>query len=230
MLRAYGVHPEGVAAYLECGRATIDDVRRLAHQAGTDVAHASWVEIGAGYGRLVRLLAETVPPDRINAIELDPNAAQFCGDELRIRTLRSTPTFDVDTDEQFDIVFAISVMTHVDRAASLRFLRLGARLLQPGGAFVFTSHGEHALAMIGDQELSCFGGERDQLARELQRTGLVYRPYRFTRGEYGMTWHRPDVVRELLAEADPTLEVVAHEPGGLLGYQDLWAVRRPASR
>lgn len=230
MLRAYGLDADGAAAYLATGRQTVDAVIRLARDAGADVDAGRYCEIGAGYGRLLRVLFEMVPRKRVLAVELDASARRFCRDELGIDVAASTPGFDVDLDERCDVVFAISVITHVDWAGSLRFLRLAARLVGPGGALVFSSHGEQALAELEQHDPTSFGGRRPEVERAWQEDGFYYAPYRFTKGEYGMTWHRPDVVRTMLASVDPDLEVVAHEPAGLLGYQDLWCVRRPATR
>ena len=230
MLRAFGATPEGVAAYLDSARRTVDAVVGLARAAGADVEGGRWLEIGAGYGRLLRVLVETVPRDHITAIELDPTAVRFCADELDMRVLRSDPSFAVDPGGQFDVVFAISVLTHIDRPAGVRFLQLGLRSLAAGGAFVFSTHGQRALDELEQNNPGSFGGVRADMERAWESEGFYYAPYRFTRGEYGMTWHRPDVVRQLIAEVDDAIEVVAHEPAGLLGFQDLWVVRRPASR
>ncbi|MEY2570782.1 MAG: hypothetical protein QOE63_1132 [Acidimicrobiaceae bacterium] len=230
MLRAFGLTPTGIAAYLDSARQTIDAVAELARTAGADVDGGRWLEIGAGYGRLLRVLVETVPRERIAVLELDPTAVRFTAGELGIAAKRSDTAFQVEAGGTFDVVFAISVITHIDRQASLQLLRLGARSLAPGGAFVFSTHGQRALDELEQNNPGSFGGVRADVERAWETSGFSYSPYRFTRGEYGMTWHRPDVVASMLAEADDELEIVAHEPAGLLGFQDLWVVRRPATR
>jgi len=230
MLRSYGSSPEGITAYLASARATVDAVTRLARKAGADVDGGRWLEIGAGYGRLLRVLTERVPRERITAVELDPAARRFSSDTLGFRVLPSDAHFNADPGGDFAVVFAISVITHVNWDASRRFLQLGLRELAPGGAFVFSTHGQRALDELEANNPGSFGGVRAELEDAWSTAGFYYSPYRFTKGEYGMTWHRPDVVEQLVAEVDPTAEVVAHEPHGLLDYQDLWVVRRPATR
>ncbi|MGI8663261.1 MAG: class I SAM-dependent methyltransferase [Acidimicrobiales bacterium] len=230
MLRAFGATPSGIEQYLDSARTTVDAVTRLARLAGADIDAGRWLEIGAGYGRLLRVLAERVPSEQLTAIELDPSAVRFCQNELGVATLRSNAAFEVITGSTFDVVFAISVITHVDWEGSQRFLRLGCRSLAPGGAFVFSTHGRRALDELEENNPTSFGGVRADIEAAWAGPGFSYSPYRSTRGDYGMTWHRPDVIATLVSEADPDVEIVAHEPSGLLDYQDLWVLRRPARR
>ena len=230
MLRSYGSNRDGIEAYLVSARATVDAIAQLARDAGADVDGGRWLEIGAGYGRLLRVLVERVPRERITAVELDPAARRFSTDELGFRVLPSDAHFNAEAGSDYAVVFAISVITHVDWTASQQFLRLGIGALAPGGAFVFSTHGQRALDELEANNPGAYGGVRAEMEEAWSTTGFYYAPYRFTRGEYGMTWHRPDVIERLVAEIDPAAEVAAFVPHGLLDYQDLWVVRRPATR
>ena len=64
----------------------------------------------------------------------------------------------------FDVVYSVSLFTHLDEPSQDQWLEELARILKPGGVLLVTTHGKFALESCTDAEIG-----------ELDRRGIVYR-------------------------------------------------------
>ncbi|MEL6478368.1 MAG: class I SAM-dependent methyltransferase [Pseudomonadota bacterium] len=128
-------------------------------------------------------------------------------------------------DETFDLVYSISVWTHMDNDAGTAWLQEIKRVLKPGGmALISTSsygqlekHRKHRLA----DRKSAWEGVTDEQVKE---EGVVFRGNEFKNmGEaYGVTIHDPDYVMREWSKIMPVQETRIRNIGGAAGgSQDL---------
>lgn len=210
---------EAVAALerscLACGR-EIDSLREV-------------LDLGSGYGRVLRALRRRLPNARITACDIDRWAIRFCESEFGAVPLLSSGSFDSVGFGSYDVMWIGSLLTHlpVDRWHGLvaRF----PRLLNPGGIVIFTTHGKVCLDRLGDY-FPGLSAERRALESELDSSGIAFRPYPHHRGNaYGVTFHDSTYVTGYVQEAtDGQLGLVSHATRGWDAHQDVFAfVRMP---
>ena len=137
--------------------------------------------------------------------------ADFASNEPRPPTRYASNTFDV--------IYSISLFTHLDEASQNLWLAELARVLKPGGMLLTTIHGDFARASCSPEEL-----------KALDRTGIVFRVDRKGRFKldglpdfYQTTFHTQAYVERAWRVF---FEVVDHIQGGLGRHQDLVILRR----
>ena len=231
MLRGLGRDPEAVDRYLRSGRETVTlIVDRLTAAGSGAPSEQRWLEIGCGYGRLLRALLDHVDPVQVWGMEIDPVGREFCAEQFGVHPVASDAEFSADPPPSVTAAFAISVLTHVDREGVDAFLDCIGRVLEPGGAVLFTTHGETSMRDIAQYDNGRYVAVQASLADAVARDGIGFTPYAYDRsGRFGMTWLDPEFVRDRVAARLPDFEVVSFEPAGLDQHQDVWCLRR-ASR
>jgi SAM-dependent methyltransferase len=217
MLRATGRH-----RYHHTAVDTIDLFERSAAEAGVDLSTATWFEIGCGYGRLVRVLADRIDPGRISVCDVDPDASAFCERSFHVRRSLSDTSFRFEPPVLADVVYALSVATHLPEAGYERFLRTALASVADGGVLLFSTHGTVALGQLEAYDAGAFLPHEEEIRAGYEgERGFAYVPYGHERGGgYGMTWHRAEVVPATIARVD-----VRHVDAAIEGHQDLWICR-----
>lgn len=126
----------------------------------------SWrvLDFGCGVGRLTAPLAELLQDGSVVGIDLVPRMIEFCRKEIQPlfpntefvlskdvnphydQYLSDTPIEAVDFDhwssmnaDQFDLICAFSVLTHLDLPMATSVFELLSRLLRPGGLLFTTA-------------------------------------------------------------------------------------------
>jgi len=224
MLRATGRH-----RYHRTAVETIELFEAQAGAAGVDLASATWFEIGCGYGRLVRVLSDRIDPARVTVCDVDPDASRFCERTFGVRRSLSDPEFRFHPPVAADVVYALSVATHLPWDGFERFLAAGFGALRPGGVFLFSTHGDVALGQLGVYDEGRYLPFEEELRAGYEGSaGFGYTPYAYEpEAGYGMAWHRWEAVV-------PVVEAAAGGPGAveitvaeaaIEGHQDLWTCR-----
>ncbi len=202
---------------------------------GRSLAEAgrSWVdvdaclEVGCGYGRIVRELRRELPAGAIAVCDVINEGARFTAAEFGVRVVPPLEAMGVDEEGRFDLVYLLSVYTHLDRGLIEANLAKAAALLAPGGVLVFTTHGAESAATA--ERYGQYWLDKAELLAELAATGFFYRRYPYYYAEYGLTWMTAEMTGQLVAAAAPALKRVAHHPLAVDGHQDLFVYQRAAS-
>ncbi|MCS6891291.1 MAG: class I SAM-dependent methyltransferase [Rhodovarius sp.] len=106
---------------------------------------ADW---GCGFGRVARYVDQFLPGAQVTGIELDELNLNWLVEHLpRIRGIKVDLSAKVPLpDASFDLIYGISVMTHIRPTEQLIWLKELKRLLAPGGIMLLTTAGADAIA------------------------------------------------------------------------------------
>jgi SAM-dependent methyltransferase len=172
------------------------------------------LDFGCGCGRVLRHFADSGV--EVHGTDLNPKLVAWCRRRLRFATFASNglcPPLAYD-DGRFGLVYALSVFTHLPETLQDAWMQELRRVLRPGGHLLLTTHGEHYLEELTEDE-----------RRRFQAGALVLRRDDRPGSNVCGAYHPESYVRERLARGFSVVEFV---PKGALGnpWQDRWLLRR----
>lgn len=203
--------------------------RQLLHDlttAGMDPAQIRTVlDLGCGAGRFLAGWCLAGSPWRLYGCDVNPRLVGWCQETLptvcvRMSSLGQPLPYE---DAQFDLIYALSVVTHLPLAVQLTLLAECRRLLRPGGVLYLTFHGAYYYAALCARV-------PDGEARLLRDGCLVH-------GDAGegsndcWTLHRAHALVQLCAP----LQLVCHlrsgdrGPTDVAAWQDSLILQKPAA-
>jgi SAM-dependent methyltransferase len=206
-----------VDRFLQIGESCASLIQERVDDMGIDFANARRVlDFGCGCGRTIGWFLRNYDAE-FHGVDVDAEAIDWCNRNLqRGHFLANAPEPPLPyPDEHFDIVYCLSVFTHLNEGMQDSWLAELNRILKPGGVLLLTIFGENARKGL-DVE-----GQR-----ALQADGFVHRRSQKLRGLvpewYQTTLHsREYMVGRLSKRFEDTryFEV----PGGM---QDVVAARK----
>jgi SAM-dependent methyltransferase len=199
--------------FLRSGRAAYDAITAAVP---FDEA-AAVLDFGCGCGRVLRYWSDHDGP--VHGSDRDGPAVQWCRRNLPFARLERNglaPPLPY-ADETFDLVYALSVFTHLTEELQTAWRDDLHRVLRPGGRVLLTTHGASYLTRLEE-------GERARFARG----ELVVRWGDLPGSNLCSAYHPERYVRETLAQ---NFDLERIEPEGARGNptQDLIVLRRPLS-
>ncbi|HEY3051246.1 MAG TPA: class I SAM-dependent methyltransferase [Gaiellaceae bacterium] len=209
----------GLAWFLESGRQQAEIIRSAAERARAPLEGTRhMLDFGCGCGRVLRHWAELEGPE-IHGSDFNERLANWCADNLRFVTASVNglaPPLGYEAG-RFDLVYAVSVFTHLPHDLERVWIDELSRIVEPGGVLLLTTHGDSYADRLDPEE------------RARYDTGEpVVRWPRVAGSNLCTTFHPEAYVRDHLAPALELLEFVPE--GGTVGSrrQDLAVFRKPA--
>jgi ubiquinone/menaquinone biosynthesis C-methylase UbiE len=136
--------------YVLSGLDTAHRIHCIIEAYGGDEGPLRVLDWGIGPGRVAVPLKRLLrPADRILGADVDRFNVDWCAEHLKdIEVLASGlyPPLPYE-DESFDVIYGISVVTHLMPATIDSWLREMRRVLRPGGLCILTTHGDHHLVI-----------------------------------------------------------------------------------
>jgi SAM-dependent methyltransferase len=208
----------GLEWFLESGRKQAEIIRSAAERNGALLeSSGSLLDFGCGCGRVLRHWAGLDGPD-IHGSDYNERLVGWCAANLPFATTsvnQLEPPLRYE-DGQFDLVYAISVFTHLPHDLERAWIAELSRIVAPAGLLLLTTHGDsYADRLEADERPLYDSGEP------------VVRWPGVAGSNLATTFHPESYVRERLA---PELELLEHTPGGgTVGsrQQDLVVFRKP---
>lgn len=230
--------PEGVHAMARGALAagggldSADTIADALADCGIDVASVERaLDFGGSSGRVVRVLQAAFPS--VEWHSCDPNAEAIAwADEhlpgIDFRVSPQDPPLPYP-DAYFDIVYAVSVWSHLSAAGAQRWFDEMYRILRPGGMLVPTVQSWQTLDHLAARGLWHLRDVWEAIS-DLMRDGHHFRHIFGDGGDHGVKsddWGFAALSPEwLLAHLTPAWQVLLWRPGGLEGNQDVVVLRR----
>jgi SAM-dependent methyltransferase len=175
------------------------------------------LDFGCGCGRVARPLSGLWPEAKLHGVDVDTRAIEWCRSHLSgdYRVLNQ-PNRLPFADGCFDVVYAISVFTHMNDEEQFIWLSEAHRVLRPNGWLLATTHSP-ALA-YARPDLS------EQARETLSTKGFVFAAG--PRFNDNSAFHSAEYLQR---EWGRWFKMTLHQPYGLVAYQDLAIYSREAS-
>jgi SAM-dependent methyltransferase len=202
--------------FLRGGRLAAGSIRAALWRQGRRIEELGAVlDFGCGCGRVTRNWLALRDTDVFGS-DMNEDAVEWCRRNLPFATFEPNglaPPLAFDT-ASFDLVYALSVFTHLPEELQLLWMRELERVLRPGALLLLSAHGEHYVPRLTAEERERYArGEVVVRWEEVAGTNLC------------TAFHPPEYVRERLAAAFEPLDFVAEGAKGN-PHQDLFVFRR----
>ncbi len=217
-LRTVVAGTPGAAWFLESGRQQAEIISEAVERHGPGIDELErMLDFGCGCGRVIRHWSGLGRPE-IHGSDYNRRLVRWCESNLPFAEFSSNelaPPLAYQTG-LFDLVYAISVFTHLPEDLERAWVDELSRILQPGGLLLLTTHGDSYLDRLNAEERALYlAGEPVVRWASVAGTNLC------------TTFHPEAYVRERLAPGLELLELVSEggSPGSL--RQDLVVFRKP---
>jgi MoaA/NifB/PqqE/SkfB family radical SAM enzyme/SAM-dependent methyltransferase len=209
------------------------DVRLREHGHAGLASSGAVADFACHYGRMTRALRAALPHAAVYACDIDPDAVEFCAEELGALPVLTGWRPDEDfLPRDLDAVICVSLLTHTPLTHWRRAFRAWSRMLRPGGVAAFTflsdSHIDAWLAGAMEHYGSYPPELRNAAARALREEGHGFAPLPAAYGEellYGVAFATVGVVRREVEAAGFDTLAIPTEAMPIFG-QDLVLVRK----
>lgn len=176
---------------------------------------------GCGCGRItVHFLALPNGPN-VSGCDIDGEAIAWCSDNLsegtftQVEPIPPTPYGDAS----FDLVISYSVFTHLTEDAQTSWLKEMQRIIEPGGLFLASTHGETSASVRSREQQTLVNKGIDDTAEDTALSGIAPEDY------YRQTLQTREYTLESFGRF---FEVLDYIERGIGNVQDLVVMRRPA--
>jgi SAM-dependent methyltransferase len=203
--------------FLSVGRAAARDVLAVFEDVRNPASDwGRWLDFGCGAGRVARFIGEFPIVRTMRGVDVDAEAIRWnrrhmTGDYLLLAGDAPLPF----GDKSFDVVFSVSVFSHLDESPQFAWLREIHRVLRPGGLFLASTHSDKLRY------------SRPDLTFE-QHLALNSRGFLFARGRGEFKTDSAFHSRLYLEQQwGRWFSLRLHREFGLAGFQDLTVWERP---
>jgi len=207
------------------GASDANRIAAIGRRHGADLSSAAVLDWGCGHGRVVRFLPHFGFHGPLHGIDIDPENIAWAQSHLDAAAFAVGPLYPPlpYAESSFDLLYGISVMTHLPSEVQRVWLAEIRRVLRPGGLALLTFTGDSATAFasryLTDEWLAAYlasGQGPDLPSKDL--VGVVENG-----GDYYRNVNQTlSVARARCAEYLAVLE--AQECA--FGYQDLLVLRK----
>ena len=217
----FATHPSSnnpLRDYLADGWRTLAELMSLLESVGHPLmATEHFLEFASGHGRFTRHLAKALGPERVTVSDVVADGVQFAMDKFGVHGFPSVSDPEgLAAPRQYDVVFVLSLFTHLPRHTWSAWLKALWDLLSPNGLLVFTTHGAKATAydhISLNEEGFFFAPVSESSAIDLQ--------------EYGMTFTSEAFVRAQIDAVMGIDKLVKFAPVQFWNHQDAFVLRHP---
>jgi len=187
--------------FINIGKKCANDIQSALRSTEHELAgFARILDFGCGCGRTLVHLKDLAPHALFDGTDIDARAIEWCKQNLRFATFsvgKASPPTDYAADS-FDLIYAISVFTHLDEDYQFRWLEELRRIAMPGGLVLLTVD-------------SSLAGETGFVFQRSYENGLFP-------AWYQNAFHSKDYVIENFGKY---FEVAGYFPRGMNDHQDV---------
>lgn len=216
-------HPTSVNPlrdYFADGWRTLSELMLLLEKVDQPLSKVQhFLEFASGHGRFTRHLAKAIGTEAVTVSDVVEDSVQFSTQTFGVKGFVSTTEPEqVVWPQRYDVVFVLSLFTHLPLKSWGRWLSHLYQSVQPGGVLVFTTHGLEAQA-------------RQQVA--MNEEGFRFFPSSESNAiesqEYGTTFTSDAFVRSQIAQTVGLEHLQLFAPTAFWNYQDAYIIAKPVS-
>jgi SAM-dependent methyltransferase len=206
--------------FLRAGKRSSEVIHSALRKVGKDFGSVREVlDFGCGCGRTLLWFEDKPPSTRLYGTDIDVEAITWCREHLKyaefggndaLPPLRYPP-------EAFDLIYAISVFTHLDEGFQFRWLEELQRVTSPEGIVLVTLHGTDTWKELPRKDVAY-----------LEKNGFKFVVSNNMQGIfpewYQNAFHTKDYVLERYTEY---FNVLGYLPRGMNNHQDVVILQKP---
>ncbi len=203
--------------YLADGWRTLSELLLLLERADQPLVKMNHVlEFASGHGRFTRHLVKAIGPGRVTVSDVVADAVDFARQSFGVQGFVSHAVPEqLAWPRRYDLVFVLSLFSHLPRGSWGRWLAVLWDAVAPGGLLVFSTHGSEAARRAGvalDGEGYFFAPSSESNAIDAQ--------------EYGTAFTDEAFVRARVNELAPAPVQVDRAPVWFWNHQDAWVLKK----
>lgn len=175
-------------AFFETGRDHAEDLQRALQQSGATLEGTAVLDFGCGCGRVIRHWRHLADV-KMTGTDYNPRLLEWCVENLNFADFDVNclaPPLPYD-DDSFELVYALSVFTHLPAELQRAWRDELTRVLRPGGHLVITTHGEAMSARLSASHRQRFS-QGNLVVLHPRLAGLnacaAYHPESYLRGAF----------------------------------------------
>jgi SAM-dependent methyltransferase len=212
-IRTSGIK-KGIQIYFRGGKADTEKLIEFMKFLGMNERESRVLEFASGYGRITRHFTKRC---NVTASDIHPAAVEMIQSRLKTPAYVSSHGPDeLSIPGEYDLVFAISLFSHLPDATFGPWIAALLSLTKPNGHLLFTTHGPKGRQVFS--ELPPPGPDGIGFVPLSEQTDLDGQ-------SYGTTTVTPEYVRQKIVSVGG--ELVSYDEIEWWGFQDQWVVRRP---
>ena len=204
--------------YYEDGKATAELIKALASKYIDFDRAKSILDWGCGPGRVIRhfpLLGGS--SHQYSGSDYNEKYTGWCAKNIpgiSFFVNELSPPLEVKSDS-FDLVYGLSIFTHLSEKAHYDWMHEIFRILRPGGIFIFTTHGDGSLEKLTPSELE-----------DYRNGNFVSRSF-LKEGHRMYSSFQPEKFMDKIRGKFTLLEFIPGGKSSDIGYQDCRIFRKP---
>lgn len=203
--------------YLADGWRTLSELMQLLESVDQPLlGMKSVLEFASGHGRFTRHLVKALGAERVTVSDVVADANAFAARTFGVAAIASQSRPEaLRWPARYDLVFVLSLFSHLPRSSWGRWLAQLFDAVAPGGLLVFTTHGAEAARRQGvalDAEGYFFAASSESNAIDAQ--------------EYGTAFTDEAFVRRAIQANAPGAPLRRCAPTWFWNHQDAWVVQR----
>ena len=172
-----------IREYLSDGWRTLSELMLLLESVDRPLSKTgSVLEFAAGFGRFTRHLAKILP-GRVTCSDVMPGSVAFLQNQFGVAAFESSHDPEkISHAGQYELVFVLSMFTHLPMHMWAPWLRALMRMVKPGGMLVFSVHNEQVAKEIGvsfDANGTHFIASSESPSIDAQTYGTTYTTRKF---------------------------------------------------
>lgn len=221
IFKFFAAHPSSlnpIRDYLADGWRTLSELVLLLEEVNHPLLRTqSMLEFASGHGRFTRHLVKVLGADRVVANDVVVDSVDFARKAFGVEGFVSASVPEqVQWERKHDLVFVLSLFTHLPASTWSRWLRCIYDMVSPGGVLVFTTHGAEAVRKQNvtlDENGYFFVASSESNAIDGQ--------------EYGTTFTSEAFVRARIAETLPEARLLRVAERHFWHHQDAIVIEKP---
>lgn len=203
--------------YLADGWRTLSELMILLEAVNQPLLKTARVlEFASGHGRFTRHLVKAIGAERVVVSDVVQSAVDFSRSTFGVEGFASASMPEnVDWPGRYDLVFVLSLFSHLPRSTWSRWLKVLYEAVAPGGLLVFSTHGIKAANfdhVTLDEEGYFFAASSESTAIDEQ--------------EYGTTFTSEAFVLARIAETVGANKLIHRMPVHFWNHQDAYVLRK----